>query len=273
MADNPNNLTELLDTVKNYGFEYFGIFYGNYRGVIVDNNDPEKLGRVKLRVPQIASDNTIEYWAWPKGQPTGADFGDFMVPPKNSPVWVEFENGDPRHPIYSGGHWGKSFGAVPSEGQLTDPKNRVRKSEDWILEMDDAGNKFKASNKTNGDKFELNGRDFKVDVGGDIRLECAGDKRETISGDTEELVSGASTEQITGPKSITCQTFGITAIDPGTFNLGGVSISYNGSSLTITAGSVVFTVGTSGVVIQGRNFLDHTHDGVAPGGSNTGDVN
>lgn len=274
MADNPTNTHELMDLVRKFGFEYFGVFYGNYRGVVVDNRDPQKLGRVKLKVPQIASDNKVEYWAWPKGQPAGADFGDFVIPPKGSPVWVEFENGDPRRPIYSGGHWGKSYGATPEESRMAEPKNRVRKSEKWIFEMDDSsGNKIKASNKSNGDKFELNGRDFNVEVGGDVNITCSGDKIVDVSGDQQETVTGNSVENITGNKAITCNTFGITAIQPGTFNLGGVSLSYDGSSLTIQAGSVIFIVSTSGVIIQGRNFLDHTHDGVAPGGSNTGDVN
>ena len=39
-------------------------FYGIYRGVVVDNTDPNKQGRIKLQVPQILGP-AITSWAWP----------------------------------------------------------------------------------------------------------------------------------------------------------------------------------------------------------------
>lgn len=42
------------------GNQYFGI----YRGVVIDNNDPENLNRVRMVVPQVTSDN-VTNWAMP----------------------------------------------------------------------------------------------------------------------------------------------------------------------------------------------------------------
>jgi hypothetical protein len=39
-------------------------FYGIYRGVCVDNNDPNKTYRIKLKVPQVLHTN-ITNWAYP----------------------------------------------------------------------------------------------------------------------------------------------------------------------------------------------------------------
>jgi uncharacterized protein involved in type VI secretion and phage assembly len=36
----------------------------------------------------------------------GRDVGFFAIPPVNSNVWVEFEQGDPDYPIWSGCFWG-----------------------------------------------------------------------------------------------------------------------------------------------------------------------
>jgi len=36
----------------------------------------------------------------------GNQAGCFIVPPMGSQVWVEFEQGDPDYPIWSGGFWG-----------------------------------------------------------------------------------------------------------------------------------------------------------------------
>lgn len=43
-----------------HGSSHFGI----YRGEVVDNNDPKKLGRVKLKVAQVFGENVTD-WAWP----------------------------------------------------------------------------------------------------------------------------------------------------------------------------------------------------------------
>lgn len=39
-------------------------FYGIYRGVVIDNKDPENKNRVRLKVPQILG-NAVTGWAWP----------------------------------------------------------------------------------------------------------------------------------------------------------------------------------------------------------------
>ena len=38
-------------------------FYGIYRGVVANTNDPDKLGRIKLQVPQILG-SAVTNWAW-----------------------------------------------------------------------------------------------------------------------------------------------------------------------------------------------------------------
>lgn len=39
-------------------------FYGIYRALVVDNNDPDGAGRLTLKVPQVLGDATTT-WAWP----------------------------------------------------------------------------------------------------------------------------------------------------------------------------------------------------------------
>jgi hypothetical protein len=72
-------------------------FFGNYRGVVFDNNDPEKLGRIRVTVPQLFAD-TPTGWAWPKNS-SGIVL---QAPPIGQGVWVEFEGGDSSFPIWTG---------------------------------------------------------------------------------------------------------------------------------------------------------------------------
>ena len=74
---------------------------GFYRAVVVDNQDPDGAGRVRLRIPQLLGTNNTG-WAYPM---TYAG----ISPEVNDLVWVSFEGGDPAFPIYL---VATAFGAV-----------------------------------------------------------------------------------------------------------------------------------------------------------------
>lgn len=80
-------------------------FYGKYRGLVIENIDPEQIGRVMLQVPDVLGEIPSS-WAMPCVPVAGIQSGIFAVPPIGSQVWVEFEQGDPDYPIWTGGFWG-----------------------------------------------------------------------------------------------------------------------------------------------------------------------
>lgn len=80
-------------------------FYGKYRGLVVENVDPQQIGRVLVQVPDVLGEIPSS-WAMPCVPAAGIQAGCFIVPPIGSQVWVEFEQGDPDYPIWTGGFWG-----------------------------------------------------------------------------------------------------------------------------------------------------------------------
>jgi hypothetical protein len=79
-------------------------FYGKYRGTVVQNIDPELRGRIMCIVPDVLG---LVPSSWceactPLAGPTGPPMGVYMVPPIGTGVWVEFEQGDPNKPIWTG---------------------------------------------------------------------------------------------------------------------------------------------------------------------------
>jgi len=89
-----------------------GRHWGKYRGLVADRDDPEKLGRLRVRVPSLLADAETG-WAWPSVPHPGL----FLLPAKGDLVWVEFVEGDLQHPIWTGCGWGKPGGTseVPPE--------------------------------------------------------------------------------------------------------------------------------------------------------------
>jgi uncharacterized protein involved in type VI secretion and phage assembly len=93
--------------------------YGKYRGVVVDVDDPEKMGRITANVPEILHDQTSP-WALPAVPFAGPSHGMVLIPEVGDGVWIEFEAGDPSRPIWTGGWW--ASGELPAPGG---PQTRV----------------------------------------------------------------------------------------------------------------------------------------------------
>lgn len=80
-------------------------YYGKYCGTVVDNADPTRCARLKVRVPSVLGEE-VEVWAKPCAR-FARGSGGFLagsvgfLPEPDSSVWVEFEAGDPGHPIWS----------------------------------------------------------------------------------------------------------------------------------------------------------------------------
>jgi hypothetical protein len=80
-------------------------YYGKYRGTVINNIDPEQRGRIMALVPDVLG-MTPSSWALPCVPIAGKQEGVFVIPQIGAGVWIEFEQGDPDYPIWTGGFWG-----------------------------------------------------------------------------------------------------------------------------------------------------------------------
>src|SRR5215813_6953642 len=87
-------------------------FFGKYRGMVMNNIDPMQMGRIMVQVPDV-SNVLPSTWAMPCVPFAGIQNGFFVLPAIGSGVWIEFEQGDPDYPIWTGGFWG-SASEVPA---------------------------------------------------------------------------------------------------------------------------------------------------------------
>jgi len=71
---------------------------GKYRGVVLDNADPEGMHRLQLSVPEVSAETSV--WASPAASAWNGD--EIQTPAVGDEVWVEYENGDPLYPTWVG---------------------------------------------------------------------------------------------------------------------------------------------------------------------------
>jgi hypothetical protein len=105
-----------------FGLETFGKYYSVYRATVVDNKDPQNQGRIKVIVEALGMTSPLTEYAYPI-TPFAAKEGAMFFPPDvGDAVYVMFENGNPRLPLYLGGWWMKD--QLPSDFRKNPPTVR-----------------------------------------------------------------------------------------------------------------------------------------------------
>jgi len=104
-----------------------GKFFGKYRARVINNKDPKKMGRIKVECPKVLGKFESE-WCLPCF-PYGADgIGTIQIPREGYLVWIEFEEGDPDKPIWTGAIWKQELTPFEDEYEVVDRK-RIFKTE------------------------------------------------------------------------------------------------------------------------------------------------
>lgn len=109
-----------------------GRHYGKYRGIVSDNQDPRRLGRLRARVPEILADVETG-WALPCAPYSGQGSGAFWVPSPGAGVWIEFEAGEVSRPIWSGCWWSSDGLPDDEDGGSVTPDVKILRSEEGLL--------------------------------------------------------------------------------------------------------------------------------------------
>ncbi len=145
---------------------------GLHVGEVVDREDPEMLGRVRVRIPGLVEPASA--WAWPLGTLGGGSDrrGFFSVPEKGAEVGVLFHQGDVDHPHYLCGHWGKPDGQVevpePARSLSKEDAPRVRAFETgrFLLLFDDRDGKeaLVVKDKRSEDQIEFDGKGMGITI-------------------------------------------------------------------------------------------------------------
>ena len=88
-------------------------YFGKYRGLVADIEDPDGVGRIVAEVPAVYGEARSP-WAMPCLPFAGPSHGLALIPEVGDGVWIEFEGGDLARPIWSGCWWADGQRPEPS---------------------------------------------------------------------------------------------------------------------------------------------------------------
>jgi len=84
---------------------------GLYSAVVVDNRDPEKLGRLKVRFATVDAAAS----AWARACLAPAQMNTAFAPPEiGSEVWIMFDGGEAYRPVWIGCAWNAATSNPPT---------------------------------------------------------------------------------------------------------------------------------------------------------------
>lgn len=118
IGHNSSILDELGTTNKSVGD-----LNGVVAGIVTNNKDPDKLGRLKVKFPWFSDDHETD-WVRMTTFMTGGGRGSFFLPEVGDEVLVAFENGNIDRPYVIGALWN---GVDKPPETNSDGKNNIRK--------------------------------------------------------------------------------------------------------------------------------------------------
>jgi hypothetical protein len=136
-------------------------YFGKYRGIVTNVDDPNNQCRIKARVDGLLNGQETG-WALPVAPFAGDGHGMVMLPAVGSGVWIEFEAGRLDNPLWSGAWW--------ASGQRPDPqgpKVRVIVSENGhTVILDDENDELKLLHGSpGGPSITLSGSEIVLSCG------------------------------------------------------------------------------------------------------------
>lgn len=185
--------------------------------IVTNNDDPDKLGRVKLKFPWLADEYESD-WARLASLGAGPDSGVMFLPQVNDEVLVAFEHGDIRRPYVIGGLWNGvdkprlgdglfDNGGVKRRGIVSRRGHRV-----VLFDADgDSGIALLSSDDTLKIALKETATEIHVKSDGTILIE--GTRDITVKGSANVSVEASGTLTLKGQGGVTINSGGVVDVD------------------------------------------------------------
>ncbi|MEM7062115.1 MAG: VgrG-related protein [Cyanobacteria bacterium P01_B01_bin.77] len=221
-------------------------------GIVTDNEDPDDLGRVKVKFPTLTEDHNSN-WARVVSMGAGDSRGYDCLPEINDEVLVAFEHGDIHRPYILGGVWNGEDAPPNTVGKnVQDGKVRLRTIQtrtghkiQFVEEDQDTKAGIYIETK-GGHKLSLN------DSQGFVEVKTTAGQSVLIQDPNTITIQSNGAITTKAPMSITNTTgsFSTTASSAINWSSGGAVTLSSGAAITITAGGNI-TITAPAIFLNG----------------------
>jgi len=142
------------------------------------------MGRIRISCEEVLGAGVVR-WAMPCAPYAGPGLGFFAIPPVGANVWVEFERGEPEHPIWTGCFWDEKKAPVDSPS----PDKKVLKTKVATITLndaDDGGGITVETNKEPKMKIVVDSKGIEISNGKGASVKL-NDKKVSINGSALEV--------------------------------------------------------------------------------------
>lgn len=175
-------------------------------GEVISLEDPEKIGRVKVKYPNLQDQQSN--WARLVTLMAGPDRGSRFVPEIGDEVLVAFEQGDPTRPYILGALWSKTDTPPEDDGKQTENNWRYFKSRSGhVIRFDDTSGaeKIEFIDKDQAHKITIDTSGKKIEIicdNGDVNVAAKAGKVDVQASEVTVKSTGNMTLDATGTMTI-----------------------------------------------------------------------
>jgi len=194
------DISNLINKIQQYGSErIFNRYYSTYLAEVTDVEDPKEMERIRVKVFAVNKDEELAKWAIYQTPWAGNNFGAKFPVRVGDFVWVKFEYGDIRYPIWSSMNYAENevpdslrgknkMGFASREGHYD---VLSEDDEEWIRKM------------VSGSRILMRKKDIKIEAIEDMLIKAGRNVTKKIGGDSTVNIKGKLNTTIDGAAGIT----------------------------------------------------------------------
>jgi len=265
-GENPYTMRQLLGGEEKDSNKIMGVVIG----LVTDIQDPDKLGRIKVRYPWLLADGqedgTDGTWARMAIIGGGKDRGIYFSPEVDDEVLISFDHGDINRPFIVGALWNKKD-TVPEGKFVSSNKKKIdqriirtRSGHTIILDDTDGKEKISIIDKTKKNSIVIDSKanSMKLVSEGDLTIDAGGkfivnSKQDIVMNSKAKAEIEAKSELTLQGQTLTLQGQTAAALKAGAsaLDLKAAGAALKGTKVDIQANTMASLKGSAMVEIQG----------------------
>jgi len=187
----------LIDVLAPAAPDKAGKIYGVVMGIVTNNQDPDKMHRVRVKFPWLSDDHE-SWWARIATPMAGGSRGMYFLPEVNDEVLVAFEHGDVRFPYVVGSLWNGQDSPPENNGDGNNNRRLIHSRSGHLIRLDDTNGdeKIEIIDKTGNNSVTIKSSDNSISITCNGKLTLHASQGIEMTSDTDIKIQANTTMDV-----------------------------------------------------------------------------